>query len=111
VNRPSVDPAFTFGLGLALSVVLWYPTLRGTMSGDIEITDSGIRFLLALVIAWAGVFGVSSLVAMYAGQSRTPPSSPPDSGVHAAMPARRETDPRPDVESPAGTADSEADAA
>ena len=109
MNRPSVDPAFTFGLGLALSVVLWYPTLRGTMSGDIEITDSGIRFLLAFAIAWAGVFGLSSLVAMYAGQSRRPPS-PPDSGVRVPVPARRETDPRPQAED-AAEVDSDADAA
>ena len=32
MNRPSVDPAFTFGLSLAISLVLWYPTLRGTMA-------------------------------------------------------------------------------
>ena len=59
MNRPSVDPAFTFGVSLAISLVLWYPTLRGTMRGDIEITDAGIRYFLALAIAWAGVYGVS----------------------------------------------------
>ena len=27
MNRPSVDPAFTFGVSLAISLVLWFPTL------------------------------------------------------------------------------------
>ena len=48
MNRPSVDPAFTFGVSLIISLVLWYPTLRQTMSGNIEITESGIRYFLAL---------------------------------------------------------------
>jgi hypothetical protein len=102
VNRPSVDPAFTFGVSLVISVVLWYPTLRETMNGNIEITDSGIRYLLALAIAWAGVFGVSSLVAMYASKPRGPASPPPDSGVRNPIPARRDTD------APAPEADTEA---
>jgi hypothetical protein len=111
VKRPSVDPAFTFGVGVALSLVLWYPTLRGTISGDIEITDSAIRYLCALAIAWGGVFGVSSLVAKYATQSRRPPSSPPDSGVRVPTPARRATDPRSQAASVTEPGDRDADAA
>jgi hypothetical protein len=93
MNRPSVDPAFTFALSLAISVVLWYPTFRATLNGGIEITDSGIRYFLALAIAWAGVFGVSSLVAMYASKPRrpAPPPRPPDPGARA-QPARRQDD-------------------
>ena len=92
MNRPSVDPAFTFGVSLAISLVLWFPTLRGTLRGDIEITDAGIRYFLALAIAWAGVYGVSSLVAMYASKpnDRRPPS--PDPGGRAPAPARRQDD-------------------
>ena len=76
MNRPSVDPAFTFGVSLAISLVLWFPTLRETMAGNIEITDAGIRYFLALAIAWAGVYAVSSLVAMYASKPR-PRATPP----------------------------------
>jgi hypothetical protein len=96
MNRPSVDPAFAFAVSLAVSLVLWYPTLRATMSGDIEITNAGIRYFLALAIAWAGVYGVSSLVAMYAGKPRRPtsPPPPPDSGVRA-QPARHLDDAPP----------------
>jgi hypothetical protein len=96
MNRPSVDPAFTFGLSLAISVVLWFPTLRETMAGNIEITDAGVRYFLALAISWAGVYGVSALVAMYASKPRntlspTPPPKPTDPAT-APMPARRQED-------------------
>jgi hypothetical protein len=93
MNRPSVDPAFTFGLSLAISLVLWYPTLRETMTGNIEITDAGVRYFLALAIAWAGVYSVSAIVAMYASKPHhqdTP--SPPDPGVREGLPARRQND-------------------
>jgi len=94
MNRPSVDPAFTFGVSLVISLVLWYPTLRQTMNGNIEITDSGIRYFLALAIAWAGVYGISAIVAMYASKPRdtVPPASPPDPGARDAAPARRADD-------------------
>jgi len=108
VNRSGVDPAFTFGASVAISVVLWFPTLRGTLSGDVELTDAAIRFLVALAIAWASVFGVSSLVARYAGRSRKPPSSPPDSGTRMPEPARHERDARLVPESEAEAVDSDA---
>src|SRR3954471_7342421 len=87
MNRPSVDPTFTFGVSLVLSLVLWYPTLRETMDGNIDITDAGIRYFLALGLSWAGVYGISALVAMYASQPRRP--SPPQ------HPARRREDAPP----------------
>jgi len=92
VHRPRVDPAFTFGVSLVISAVLWFPTLCGTINGSIEITDAGIRYLLALALAWAAVLGVSSLVAMYASKPRTPSFIPPDEGVRAEIPARRATE-------------------
>jgi hypothetical protein len=75
MNRPSVDPAFTFAVSLAVSLVLW------------------IRYFLALAIAWCGVYGVSAIVAMYAGKPRPPSPRPPDPGVRAVAPARRQDDP------------------
>lgn len=88
-RKPSVDPAFTFGVALATSLVLWYPTLRATMAGDIDITDAGIRYMLALALAWAGVYGVCALVAMYASQPRRPTPPP---GEKADAPQRRRDD-------------------
>ena len=47
-EKPSVDPAFTFAVALAVSLVLWWPTMQNTMRGDLDITDAGIRYFLAL---------------------------------------------------------------
>jgi hypothetical protein len=106
MNRPSVDPAFTFGVSLVISLVLWYPTLRQTMNGNIEITDSGIRYFLALAIAWAGVYGISAIVAMYASKPRIPaPPTPPDPGARDATPARRADDVAPAAEPAVETSD------
>jgi hypothetical protein len=90
VNKPSVDPTFTFGVSLVLSLVLWYPTLRETMAGNLDVTDAGIRYFIALAIAWAGVYGISALVAMYASQPRPP--APPPPGTAAQLPQRRRDD-------------------
>jgi hypothetical protein len=100
VNRPSVDPSFTFGVSLVISLVLWYPTLRETMNGNIEITDAGIRYFLALAIAWAGVYGISAIVAMYASKPRdhNSPRPPPDQPATAPLPARRQSDVAPPAE-------------
>ena len=96
MKRPSVDPAFTFAIALILSLVLWYPTLRGTLDGDIDITDAGIRYFLALAIAWAGTYGICALVAMYASQPSKPSSPPP--GTAAAPGRRRDDAPVPESE-------------
>jgi hypothetical protein len=89
MNRPSVDPAFSFGVSLFVSLVLWYPTLRGTLAGNIDITDAGIRYFLALAISWAGVYGICALVAMYASQPRRPTPGPP---ATSNTPQRRRDD-------------------
>ena len=88
MNKPSVDPAFSFGVSLVVSLVLWYPTLRETMDGNIDITDAGIRYFLALALSWAGVYGICAIVAMYASQPRHP-VPPPE------HPARRRDDAPP----------------
>jgi hypothetical protein len=104
MKKPSVDPAFTFAVALIVSLVLWYPTLRETMYGSVDITDAGIRYFLALALSWAGVYGICALVAMYASQPRKP--SPPP-GVTAENPGRRREDEQP----PAASQDEDATAA
>jgi hypothetical protein len=93
MNRPRVDPAFTFGISFAISLALWLPTLRDTMNGEVEITDSAIRYFLALAIAWAAVTVVSAIVTMFASESRGPVSPPPDRpGARDVSPASRRAD-------------------
>lgn len=86
--RRTVDPAFTFGVSLVLSLLLWWPTLRGLLAGDIDITDAALRYLAALGLAWLGVYGVATLVAGYGHEPRPAPR-PPAGDSH---PGRRTSD-------------------
>ena len=86
MRRPSVDPAFTFAVSLIASLVLCYPTFMHMLHGTVDVTEGGIRYLVALAISWCGVHGVASLVAGYASQpGGTAPTRPPG----AAQPQRR----------------------
>src|SRR3954453_2015781 len=108
MNRPSVDPAFTFGVSLAISLVLWFPTMRATMHGTVEITDAGIRYFLALAIAWAGVYGVSAIVAMYATKPRDPVSPPPTDPASKPIGRDRRAGDDADADAPSDYSDSDA---
>ena len=89
MKRPSVDPSFTFAVSLVLSLLLCYPTFRNMLHGTVDVTEGGIRYLVALAISWCGVHGVATLVAGYAAQPRrTTPPRPPG----AAEPLRRSDD-------------------
>jgi hypothetical protein len=92
-GRAAVDPALAFGISLALSLVLWWPTLQGTLSGNIDITVAGLRYLAALGISWAGVFAIATVFATYGQQSQAAapptPSLPPPAVEH---PLRRVND-------------------
>jgi hypothetical protein len=86
MKRPSVDPALIFGVSLVLSVVLWCPTLRATLHGDVDITDAAIRYFLALALSWAGVYGLATIVATSTRPTRQPTPPP------AEQPARGRDD-------------------
>ena len=91
MRRPSVDPSFTFALSLVLSLLLCYPTFMNMLHGTVDVTDGGIRYLVALAISWCGVHGVATLVAGYASQPRraADPPRPPADRAAAAAPRRR----------------------
>jgi hypothetical protein len=91
VKKPAVDPTFTFAIALIMSLIVWYPSLRLAMKGDLDITDAGIRYFLALALSWAGVHFVCSIVAMYASQPPRPPTPPP--GASDAPKRRRDDQP------------------
>ena len=90
MKRPAVDPAFTFAVSLLLSLLLCYPTFMNMLHGTVDVTEGGIRYLVALAISWCGVHGIATLVAGYASQSRgtTPPPRPPA----VTQPMRRSSD-------------------
>lgn len=90
MRRPSVDPAFTFAVSLVLSLLLCAPTFMNMFHGAVDVTEGGIRYLVALAISWCGVHGVATLVAGYASQTPRPSrtSRPPA----VAQPQRRHDD-------------------
>lgn len=89
MKKPSVDPSFTFALSLVLSLLLCYPTFMNMLHARIDVTEGGIRYLVALAISWCGVHGIATLVAGYASQPRrTPPPRPPA----VTQPLRRSSD-------------------
>jgi hypothetical protein len=89
VRRPSVDPAFTFAISLVLSLLLCAPTFMNMLHGAVDVTEGGIRYLVALAISWCGVHGVATLVAGYAAQTRSPRTSRPPA---ITQPQRRHDD-------------------
>jgi hypothetical protein len=95
-GRATVDPALAFGIALALSLVLWWPSLRGTLDGNIDITTAGLHYLAALGISWAGVFAVATVFATYGHQSQATAAPQPPSPSPAEHPLRRADDPLDD---------------
>jgi hypothetical protein len=89
MKKPAVDPTFTFGISLIVSLIVWFPSLRLAMRGDLDITDAGIRYFLALALSWAGIHLICAIVAMYASQPRRP--VPPPASA-ADQPRRRRDD-------------------
>jgi hypothetical protein len=89
-RRPTVDPAFTFGIALVVSLVLWWGTLRALLAGNVDITVAGLRYLAALGLAWVSVYLIASLVAGYGHDPRPAPRPP------AEHPLRRHDDPVPE---------------
>jgi hypothetical protein len=96
MRRMTVDPSFTFGMALLLSLVLWWSTLRALLDGNVDIMDAGLRYLACLGFSWLAVYFISMLVA---GYGQDPPARPPAS----QSPARRAEDPaaQPQPEEPA----------
>jgi hypothetical protein len=94
-RRIDVDPSLTFGVSLVVSLALWFGTFRGVMRGDVDVVDAGIRYLVALAISWAGVYGITVVFSRYnaqAGSAAGAEASSPvgDAGAH---PLRRREDP------------------
>ena len=96
MKRMTVDPSFTFGIALILSLVFWWSTLQALLKGNVDIMDAGLRYLACLGFSWLAVYFITSLVA---GYGQDPPPRPPASQA----PARRADDPnaQPQPEEPA----------
>lgn len=87
-----VDPALVFGCSLLFSLVLAYPTLRGTLDGRVDIVVAGLRYLVALGFSWVALFGLFTLVSGYGRELPPAPSAETPPAEAAAFPLRRADD-------------------
>jgi membrane protease YdiL (CAAX protease family) len=53
------------GLVLLVSVVLWLPVLRPLLAGEISAAEAGLRYAVALLLAWGGGSMLASIVRSY----------------------------------------------
>ena len=59
---------------MVATLALWAASLKAYLTGGIDLTTAGIRFLFAFAAAWVGVTVLGMLVAGYGKE--TTPSSP-----------------------------------
>jgi len=59
------------GLVLLASVLLWLPFLNPVMTGALSVEGGVLRYAGALLLAWAGGAGLTSLVRGYARSTST----------------------------------------
>lgn len=53
------------GAVLLVSVLLWLPFLRPLLGGDLTVAEGLVRYAGTLLLSWAGVAGLATLVAGY----------------------------------------------
>jgi hypothetical protein len=80
-----VSDAFR-GFVLLLSVVLWSPCLMPVIDGGMTVAEGGVRYALALLLAWGGSAAVVALVKAYAPAVEEPAVEAPPVPVQAPPP-------------------------
>jgi hypothetical protein len=79
------------GLVLLVSLVLWLPVLRPVLAGGMTTAEAGIRYAVALLLAWSGVSLLSALVRSYSTDTETGTGGEAQSSD--PRPRRRQEDP------------------
>lgn len=65
-ERGAADPSLTFAISLVAALAMAYPSLSGALAGRLDIMTAGMRYLVALALAWIGAWGLMSLLGAYA---------------------------------------------
>jgi hypothetical protein len=63
-----MHPGQRLSYSLVISLALWWPTLQGTLRGDVDTLDASLRWVLAFAVATAGVRLLGGLVDRYADE-------------------------------------------
>lgn len=60
-----MNPQLRFSLSLVVSLVLWYPTMRASLGGEIDLLSASLRYVFAFGFAWFALAGISALLDGY----------------------------------------------
>ena len=60
-----MNPHARMSISLVLSLVLWYPSLRACLAGDVDILAGSLRWALGFGLAWFAVGAIGALVRAY----------------------------------------------
>jgi hypothetical protein len=72
-----VSEAFR-GFVLLFSVVLWSPCLMPLIAGEMTVAEAGVRYAIALLLAWGGSAAVVALWKAYAPEAEEEEEEVPD---------------------------------
>lgn len=60
-----MHPNHRLSCSLVASLVLWWPTFRATLAGDVDVLPSSLRWVAAFVVASLAVSTVTNLLHAY----------------------------------------------
>ena len=60
-----MTPEGRFGGTLVVSLLLWFPTLRGFLSNDVDAPDAMIRYLAAIAFAYFAMWFLDWTITTY----------------------------------------------
>src|SRR5881394_976096 len=78
-------------IALVAALALWAASLKAYLTGGIDLTSAGIRFLVAFAAAWVGVTVLGTVVAGY-GRGPSGPAERRTAATPEPSPRRRHTD-------------------
>ena len=93
-----MNPSIRWSIMLMLSLVLWAPTGLAAFSGDIAVDAALLRYVVALLLSWAGVSMVGRLIDTYTIQAQK--KADEDARAQAVMNRRRDDEQPAEPRSP-----------
>ncbi len=84
-----MNPNTAFSLSLVVSLVLWLPSMLGSLRGELDMSAAGLRYLAALALSRFAVGGVARLLSAYRSATGSPPDEVPS---EPETPRRRKED-------------------
>jgi hypothetical protein len=81
-----MNPNTVFSATLVTSLVLWFPSMRACLGGDLDLAPAGLRYLAALAVSRLAMNGLARLVNAYRA-TQAPDRPAATAGEPAASPA------------------------